>query len=481
MPLVFVHGVNVRQGSLYEREIAFRNRHFLEIFYRQLGREIKPEEIFNPYWGDLGATISPDRPFLPRGGYEMLWRRLHPEGQEPQVDTAALLEEILDSESSAPLLEIARNSSIEDVIDLVWDMVAEEIEEQGSAGSPGSENSATEGAAANPQHAPGDVTSKTNAGGKSKEPEAKFHETAEVKESENYMARMAQKALDFAHSLEGQKWLSSIKTDEELLEKFSSLLSKPEDKAGDSAKRTRKFRLPGLIKSAGGRFRKRLSDARSRIASRSKILRRRISEDISAARFRIRQGAVGTSSRIFNDPIRALFHQECALLIGDAFSYFSARGDNQTAAPIAQRVMDEMRKAAELKEKEGGELIVIGHSMGGVILCDIVTCYGKDIPIDVLITVGSQYPLFADLRMFPGIDMAKRPVPKPENVKEWINIFDPNDFLGYPAGHIFEGVRDYHLATYSIGGAAHTDYFNRRSFYFQLARRLTEYVPTHSK
>lgn len=473
MPLVFVHGVNVRQGSLYDREIAFRNRHFLEIFYRQLGREIKPEEIFNPYWGDLGATISPDRPFLPRGGYEMLWRRLHPEGNEPQLDTADLLEEILDSESSAPLLEIARNSSIEDVVDLVWDMVAEEIEEEGSTDS--------EKGAANPQHAPGKVTSKTNVSGKSEELEAKFHETAEVKESENYMARMAQKALEFGHSLEGQKWLSSIKTDEELLEKFSSLLSKPEDSKGDAAKPTRRFRLPGLIKSAGGRFRKRLKDVRSRIAARSKTLRRRISEDISAARFRSRQLAVGTSSRIFNDPIRALFHQECALLIGDAFSYFSARGDNQTAAPIAQRVMDEMRKAAELKEKEGGELIVIGHSMGGVILCDIVTCYGKDIPIDVLITVGSQYPLFADLQMFPGIDMSKRPVPKPENVKEWINIFDPNDFLGYPAGHIFEGVRDYHLATYAVGGAAHTNYFNRRSFYFQLARRLTEYVPTHSK
>lgn len=473
MPLVFVHGVNVRQGSLYDREIAFRNRHFAEIFYRQLGREVSPKSIFNPYWGDLGATISPDRPFLPRGGYEMLWRRLHPEGKE-QTETVVLFEEILDSDSETPLLEIARNVSIEDVVDLVWDMVAEEIEEEGS---PDSDKGAV---AANPQHALDDVTARTD--GKPKEPEAKFHESAEMKESENYMARMAQKALEFGHSLEGQKWLRSIKSDEELLEKFSSLLSKSEDSAKpeDKAKPGQKFRLPGL-KSASGRFRKRLKDARSRLASRSKSLRRRISEDISAARFRSRQLAVGTSSRIFNDPLRALFHQECALLIGDAFSYFSARGDSEKAAPIAQRVMDAMRKAAELKEKEGGELIVIGHSMGGVILCDIVTCYGKDIPIDVLITVGSQYPLFADLNMFPGVDTTKRPVPKPENVKEWINIFDPNDFLGYPASHIFEGVRDYHLATYAIGGAAHTDYFNRRSFYFQLARRLAEYVPSDSK
>lgn len=476
MPLVFVHGVNVRQGSLYDREIAFRNRHFAEIFYRQLGREVSAESIFNPYWGDLGATLSPDRPFLPRGGYEMLWRKLQAEGNQAGLETAVLLEEILESESDTPLLEIARNSSIEDVVDLVWDMVAEEIEDEGSPDSASGHKAAL--SAANPQHATSDLTSRSDEGEVKERGE--FHETAETKESENYMARMAQKALEFGHSLEGQKWLSSIKTDEELLEKFSSLLTKPEDAAKHEDRKTRKFRLPGLIKSAGGRFRKRLKDARLRIASRSKTLRRRISEDISAARFRIRQSAVGTSSRIFNDPIRALFHQECALLIGDAFSYFSARGDNQTASPIAQRVMDAMRKAAEQKEKEGGELIVIGHSMGGVILCDIVTCYGKDIPIDVLITVGSQYPLFADLQMFPGVDMSKRPCPKPENVKEWINIFDPNDFLGYPASHIFEGVRDYHLATYAIGGAAHTDYFNRRSFYFQLARRLAEYVDVRS-
>ena len=67
MPLVFVHGVNVREGALYDRELAFRNRHFIEIFYKQLGREIQESAIFNPYWGDLGASLSPELPFLPKG------------------------------------------------------------------------------------------------------------------------------------------------------------------------------------------------------------------------------------------------------------------------------------------------------------------------------------------------------------------------------------------------------------------------------
>ena len=109
MPLVFVHGVNVREGELYSRERAFRDRHFVEIFYRQLGRQVAVESIFNPYWGDLGATLSPDTPFLPRGGYDMLWRR----NLEADPDTTVSdIEDIFDSDCETPLLEMARTASL---------------------------------------------------------------------------------------------------------------------------------------------------------------------------------------------------------------------------------------------------------------------------------------------------------------------------------------------------------------------------------
>ncbi|MBM6414924.1 hypothetical protein, partial [Lacticaseibacillus paracasei] len=73
-----MHGVNVRHGDLYNRELSFRNRHFAEVLYPLLGRAIDADAIFNPYWGDLGATLSPDAPYLPRGEYEMLWRKQLP-------------------------------------------------------------------------------------------------------------------------------------------------------------------------------------------------------------------------------------------------------------------------------------------------------------------------------------------------------------------------------------------------------------------
>jgi hypothetical protein len=78
--------------------------------------------------------------------------------------------------------------------------------------------------------------------------------------------------------------------------------------------------------------------------------------------------------------------------------------------------------------------------------------------------------------MFPGV-VGDHPISAPAQVKRWLNIFDPHDFLGYPASHLFSGIDDFHLPTYAVGASAHADYFNRRSFYFHLARRIADYLP----
>jgi pimeloyl-ACP methyl ester carboxylesterase len=253
------------------------------------------------------------------------------------------------------------------------------------------------------------------------------------------------------------------------------LHGKDSKEGGDSTKIAK--RLSDIIRSVGSSLTDKVSETSKKISSQHVSLRSRLHEDISHARLRLRQSVVATTAHIFNEPLRALFHAQCALLIGDAFAYFSSRGDDRTPAPIAQRIIDVLKEAAALAEKQGEELIVIGHSMGGVILCDVVSCYGKDIPIDVLITVGSQFPLFADLGMYPALNGVPHPIPKPPHVKQWLNIFDPHDFLGYPASHLFSGIDDFHLPTYAVGASAHANYFNRRSFYFHLARRMVQYLP----
>jgi hypothetical protein len=422
MPLVFVHGVNVRQGALYDKELAFRNRHFSEVLYRQLGRDISIDSILSPYWGDLGASLSPDAPFLPRGDYKMLWRRVSGERE------SAPTEFDIQSQSETPLLQIARMDSLPALVDLLCDSLGEEAQEE----QPQSEQIHID------------------------------------------ISAQAERLFEFSHSEEGEQWLKHVNSDEELLEKLSSFFDTKAQKAGS------KSSIKGIaqsIKTTGRRLHDRLSGARQGFKAKSNSLKSKLREDISNARMKLRQTTVATTAHLFNEPLRAIFHQQCALLIGDAFAYFSSRGDERVAAPIAERVMQSLREAVEIKKATGDEVIAIGHSMGGVILCDIVTCYGKDIPIDILVTVGSQFPLFADLRMFPGLREWQRPIPRPSSVKHWINIFDPHDFLGYPASHLFDGIDDFHLPTYALGSSTHTNYFNRRSFYFQLARRLTDYLP----
>ena len=447
MALVFVHGVNVRKGEVYDREIAFRNHHFAEVLYPQLGRHLDQNAIYNPYWGDLGASLSNDYPFLPRGAYQMLWKKQEVLQAQHSADASSGDEhDIFDDcaialDPSAPLLSIARHASLDDAIDLLWSFVEDD----------------------------------TN------DPEISLS-----------VARLAQRALNYIHTPEGEAWLAGLKSDDELVERLllflnAELMGAQPKKQNSKVEALTSSKFPisqastETTSQKNASFAGRLSSAREKLSKRIATDRSRLKEGIQDVRLRLRRTAVGTTAKIFNEPLRAMFHKQSALLIGDAFSYFSSRGDTATAAPIAERVIESLREAHKRKQETGEELVVIGHSMGGVILCDIVTCYGKDIPIDVLITVGSQYPLFADLQMFPGINGASRPIQRPENVKRWFNIIDPHDFLGYPASHIFDGVTDYHLPTYSVGAASHTDYFNRPSFYFQLARRLSEYLPVKER
>jgi hypothetical protein len=120
---------------------------------------------------------------------------------------------------------------------------------------------------------------------------------------------------------------------------------------------------------------------------------------------------------------------------------------------------------------EDPELYVVAHSMGGNIICDLVTLFEPQTSIDCLITVGSQFPLFADLQMFPALG-SSRPFQKPENVKRWINIFDMNDVFGFAAEPLFEGVEDLHYASGRMGVTTHADCFKFISLYEKMAQAV---------
>ncbi len=428
MPLVFIHGVNVRQGALYDKEVTFRDRSFIDIFYRELGRQVESTSILNPYWGHLGASPSDDNPFLPRGQYQMLYAARPHHDVTPSACAEILEERLTEVDAENPFLDLAREGSLADVVDVLWDLAGEDLS----------------------------------------------HGIDEAKVSASDLARQAYKVLHFAQTDEASNWLKKAKTDEDLFGKLDALLFTGEDSGNGGDKRTSAFAT--AIRTAGKNLRERIQKARLRLRKKLKEAGSTAKENVLHTHQKIQSKTVSATAKVLFDPLRSVFHNQFSLLIGDSFIYFAGRTTDE-ASPICTIVLDAIKQAASMRTAADPELIVVGHSMGGIILCDILTHFGKEIDFDIAITVGSQFPLFADLKMFPGLQNKERPLPIPENVRRWINIFDPHDFLGYPASHLFQGIDDFHLPSGTIGGRAHMDYFNRRSFYSQLGRRIGHGLP----
>jgi hypothetical protein len=126
MPLIFIHGVNVRQGVSYDHEVNHRNA----LFQRFLLKEIVPEpekvKILNPYWGDYGVKFAWQKTSLPQSAIEEL-------GSEDELLLILLNQIQLEQELNPDtvLLEVAKKS-IADVVDLLWAVSAKSVDESQS-------------------------------------------------------------------------------------------------------------------------------------------------------------------------------------------------------------------------------------------------------------------------------------------------------------------------------------------------------------
>lgn len=65
MPIVFVHGVNNRDGEAYRENENARNGFLREIVAPALGLKPDALHLFNPYWGEYGVEFAWDMASLP--------------------------------------------------------------------------------------------------------------------------------------------------------------------------------------------------------------------------------------------------------------------------------------------------------------------------------------------------------------------------------------------------------------------------------
>lgn len=177
-----------------------------------------------------------------------------------------------------------------------------------------------------------------------------------------------------------------------------------------------------------------------------------------------------------------------SLFLGDIFVYLRERdtpGDQGTRARIFAPIQAALVAGATAPRAASEPFVVVCHSLGGVILYDLLTdvaaraeiaeAIGAPLRIDALFTVGSQPGFYADLGLYPG----GRPavgvkLPMPEGVRHWMNVFDLTDVFSFQCSQAFEGVRDFGYDTVTDLLRAHGAYFLRPSFYGRMKARLAE-------
>lgn len=122
MPLVFVHGVNVRWPGGKDPRGPARDAMFRALALEGWVSDPASSLILTPYWGDRGARFIHDHGGLPEGDYE----EFGPEGEATDVWFALDLSGLDAADPEQPLLSMARHS-FEAAVDLLWEVGATQL------------------------------------------------------------------------------------------------------------------------------------------------------------------------------------------------------------------------------------------------------------------------------------------------------------------------------------------------------------------
>ncbi|GAA0404046.1 hypothetical protein GCM10009541_54050 [Micromonospora gifhornensis] len=191
---------------------------------------------------------------------------------------------------------------------------------------------------------------------------------------------------------------------------------------------------------------------------------------------RIRTAGPRFTSAVAGSVLRRRVHTGVATFMGDVLAYLRQREQSGADGPIASTVTADLRQAHDARTDADPHVVVVAHSMGGNIVFDLLSHLRPDLSCDVLVTVGSQVGLFAELDLLPAVAApavaARDRSPRPASIGRWLNVFDECDVLSFAASGVFSGVDDF---AYSTGYGllkAHSSYFVRPSFFRRLGARL---------
>ena len=100
-----------------------------------------------------------------------------------------------------------------------------------------------------------------------------------------------------------------------------------------------------------------------------------------------------------------------------------------------QRGEDIRRFVADVVARAQPPVVVVGHSLGGVILVDLLAAEPHP-HVDLLVTVGSQAPMFFAIDALATLRLA----PNARPFTPWLNVYSRDDFLSFCAQPVFPDV-----------------------------------------
>lgn len=145
---------------------------------------------------------------------------------------------------------------------------------------------------------------------------------------------------------------------------------------------------------------------------------------------------------------------------------------------VEEAVMNAIRE-----HKDEDKLLILGHSLGGMAAADVLSTPGVDLEganIKMLVTAGSQTSWMYLMHGLHGMKPALGPANRP--FSPWLNIYDTDDFIGFPICGVWPAdANDWRVDVGIDSGEpfykSHTQYFGNGEFYQEVGDRLRDLYP----
>lgn len=128
------------------------------------------------------------------------------------------------------------------------------------------------------------------------------------------------------------------------------------------------------------------------------------------------------------------------------------------------------RRIEETAEEDGGPIVVLGHSLGGVACVELLIETDLRDSVRYLVTAGSQAPLFYEMDMLRTLPVG---TPLPDHFPPWLNLYDRSDFLSYVGERVFpDRVTDQPVDNRRSFPDSHSAYWSNTNVWQEIRRAL---------